>query len=33
MGARGGAVVETLHHKPEGRGIDFRWCHGNFSLT
>jgi hypothetical protein len=26
-GARGGAVVETLRYKPEGRGIDSRWCH------
>jgi hypothetical protein len=33
MGARGGAVVEALRYKPEGRGIDFRWCHWNFSLT
>jgi hypothetical protein len=31
-GARGGAVVEALRYKPEGRGIDFRWCL-NFSLT
>jgi hypothetical protein len=23
-GARGGAVVEALRYKPEGRGIDFR---------
>jgi hypothetical protein len=30
MGARGGAVVEALRYKPEGRGIDSRW---NFSLT
>jgi hypothetical protein len=27
-----GAVVEALHYKPEGRGIDSRWCHWNFSL-
>jgi hypothetical protein len=33
MGARGGAVVEALRYKPEGRGIDSRWCHWNFSLT
>jgi hypothetical protein len=26
-GARGGAVVEALRYKPEGRGIDSRWCH------
>jgi hypothetical protein len=31
--ARGGAVVEALRYKPEGRGIDSRWCHWNFSLT
>jgi hypothetical protein len=30
--ARGGAVVEALRYKPEGRGIDSRWCHWNFSL-
>jgi hypothetical protein len=23
MGTRGGAVVEALHYKPEGHGIDF----------
>jgi hypothetical protein len=33
IGARGGAVVEALRYKPEGRGIDSRWCHWNFSLT
>jgi hypothetical protein len=33
LGARGGAVVEALRYKPEGRGIDSRWCHWNFSLT
>jgi hypothetical protein len=32
-GARGGAVVEALRYKPEGRGIDSRWCHWNFSLS
>jgi hypothetical protein len=32
-GTRGGAVVEALHYKPEGRGIDSRWCHWNFTLT
>jgi hypothetical protein len=32
-GARGGAVVEALRYKPEGRGIDSRWFHWNFSLT
>jgi hypothetical protein len=31
-GERGGAVVEALRYKPEGRGIDSRWCHWNFSL-
>jgi hypothetical protein len=30
---RGGAVVEALRYKPEGRKIDSRWCHWNFSLT
>jgi hypothetical protein len=29
----GGAVVEALRYKPEGRGIDSRFCHWNFSLT
>jgi hypothetical protein len=33
VGARGGAVVEALHYKPEGRGIDSRLCHYNLSLT
>jgi hypothetical protein len=32
-GAHGGAVVEALSYKPEGRGIDSRWCNWNFSLT
>jgi hypothetical protein len=32
-GVRGGAVVEALRYKPEGRGIDSRWCNWNFSLT
>jgi hypothetical protein len=27
------AVIEALRYKPEGRGIDSRWCHWNFSLT
>jgi hypothetical protein len=31
--ARGGAVVEALRYKPEGRGIASRWCRWNFSLT
>jgi hypothetical protein len=30
---RGGAVLEALCYKPEGRGIDSRWCYWNFSLT
>jgi hypothetical protein len=33
VGARGGAVVDALRNKPEGRGLDYRWCHWNFSLT
>jgi hypothetical protein len=32
-GARGGAVVEALPYKPEGRGIDSRLCHWKFSVT
>jgi hypothetical protein len=32
-GARGGAVVEALRYKPEGRGVDCRWCYWNFLLT
>jgi hypothetical protein len=26
-------LVEALCYKPEGRGIDSRWCQWNFSLT
>jgi hypothetical protein len=26
-------VVEALRYKPEGRGIESRWCHWKFSLT
>jgi hypothetical protein len=26
-------MIEALRYKPEGRGIDSRWCHWNFSLT
>jgi hypothetical protein len=26
-------LVEAMHYKPEGRGLDSRWCHWNFSLT
>jgi hypothetical protein len=32
-GARGGAVVEALRFKPEGQGIDSRWCCWYFLLT
>jgi hypothetical protein len=32
-GARGGAMLEALRYKPEGRRIDSRWCHWNFSMT
>jgi hypothetical protein len=31
--AAGGLVVETLCYKPEGRGIDSRWCHWKFSFN
>jgi hypothetical protein len=31
-GARGGAVVESLRYKPEGRGFDSGFCHCIFSL-
>jgi hypothetical protein len=31
-GARDGAVVEALRYKPEGRGIDSRWCHWIFFI-
>jgi hypothetical protein len=33
MGSHGGAVVEVLFYKPEGRGFDYHWCHWIFSLT
>ena len=26
-------LVEALRYKLEGRGVDSRWCHWNFSLT
>jgi hypothetical protein len=26
-------LVEAVRYKPEGRGIDSRFCHWNFSLT
>jgi hypothetical protein len=29
-GLRGGAVVEALRYKPEGRGFDSLWCHWIF---
>jgi hypothetical protein len=32
-GACGGALVEALHYKLEGHGIDSQWCQWNFSLT
>ena len=32
-GDRGSAVVKALCYKSEGRGVDSRWCHWNFSLT
>jgi hypothetical protein len=31
-GARGDAVVEALRYKPEGSGIDSRWCHWKFFI-
>jgi hypothetical protein len=27
------AAFEALRYKSEGRGIDSRWCHWNFSFT
>ena len=26
-------LVEALGYKPEGHGLDSRWCHWNFLLT
>jgi hypothetical protein len=26
-------LVEALRYKPEGRGLDSRWCHWNCSFT
>jgi hypothetical protein len=26
-------LVEALHYKPEGHGLNLRWCHWDFSLT
>jgi hypothetical protein len=31
-GARGGAVVEALRYKLEGRGFDSLWCHWIFFI-
>ena len=31
--ARVAQLVEALRYKPEGRGLDSRWCHWNVSLT
>jgi hypothetical protein len=31
-GARGGAVVEALRYKPEGRGLDSRLCNLKFFI-
>jgi hypothetical protein len=33
LGARDVIVVEALRYKPEGHGIDSRWCVWIFSLT
>ena len=30
---RDGTVVKVLRYKSEGRWLDSRWCHWNFSLT
>jgi hypothetical protein len=32
VGSRGGAVVEALRYKPEGRGFDSRWCRWIFFI-
>ena len=32
-GGRGGAVVKVLRYESEGRWLDSRWCHWNFSVT
>jgi len=26
-------LVEALRYRPEGRGLDFRWGHWDYSLT
>jgi len=31
MGHAAEQLVEVLRYKPEGRGLDSRWCHCNFS--
>jgi len=33
MGHAVAQLVEALRYKPEGCGLDTRWCHWNFSLT
>jgi hypothetical protein len=33
MGHAVAQLAEALPYKPEGRGIDSRWRHWNFSLT
>jgi hypothetical protein len=33
ISVRGGALVEALRYKPEGRGIDSKRCYWNFSVT
>jgi hypothetical protein len=33
MGHTAAQLVDALRYKPEGHGIDYRWCHYNFSLT
>ena len=33
MGTAVAQLVEALRYKSEGRGLDSRWCHWNFSLT
>jgi hypothetical protein len=32
-GEHGGTLVNLLCYKSEGRWLDSRWCHWNFSLT
>ena len=33
MGYAVAQLVEALRYKPEGSGLDSRWCHWSFSLT